>query len=183
MDSSNTKKAKRRRTLAADTPDSLKSRNEVTIVEDSIFDMSQVPDTAERTRLLLPAYEGAETSSHRSKGLKLGPNVQRKLVNLPSFLPGEETFVSQSQKVALSSTMLDINSPVLNKSSRTNNRRKSSSSRRSNISKDDLLSFILNRSPKAVSPSVKGSSLAEDSSNKGSDSEDDAEVETWRQQK
>lgn len=174
------RRLKRRRTLAADTPDSIRSRNDVTIVEDSVFDCSQVPDTAERTRLLLTGNNDGSEASRHSKAIKAGPNVQRKLANLPSFLPGEETFVSQSQKVALSSTVLD-NSPLLNKSSRTSTSSRRKSSRRSNINKDDLLSFILNRSPKGhVSPSVKGSSLTADSNN--SESDDDEEVEEWRQQ-
>ena len=85
---------------------------------------------------------------------------------------GEETFVSQSQQVALSSTVLDKST----RSSGSRSRRRSS--RRSNINKDDLLSFILSRSPEASSKSPKPiNKEATDASE--SESDDD---ESWRHQ-
>ena len=111
-----------------------------------------MPATVERTRLL-------------PGGISVRGAVPRKLANLPSFLPGEQTFVSQSQKVALSSTVLDGCGPSYNSNTPTVGRRSSKSSntpnstrdrrkssRRSNVTKEDLLSFILNKdkSPEAV---------------------------------
>ena len=135
---------KMRRTIVADTPEV--SRHDYTIVEDSVFDTSQVPDTAERTRQHGPSG-GVPGTGGQTRTIKHGP---RKLKNLPSFLPSEETFVTQSQQVALSSTVLDkttssssTNSVHRKSNSSTKDRRKSS--RRSNVTKEDLLSFVLSR--------------------------------------
>ena len=141
--------SRRRRTIVKDTPE--KSGINVTIVEDSVFDTSQVtdydqvrkwcqisvfqvPDTAERTRTLLGGARRVQELGTENAG-------SRKASALPSFLPGEETFVVQSQKMALSSTVLPDSTG--NSARKNNSRRKSS--RRSNVTQEDLMSFILNR--------------------------------------
>ena len=87
---------------------------------------------------------------------------------------GEETFVSQSQQVALSSTVLDKST-----SSVRSSRSKRRSSRRSNINKDDILSFIMSRSPEASSKSPIPTNTE---ATEGSDSETDDDDESWRHQ-
>ena len=89
-----------------DTPE---PNGNISIVEDSVFDDSQVclisyliidsihyiiiqvPDTVERSKRF-----------DVSKSLRF--RMQSRGRNLPSVLPGEETFVCQSQRAALSST-------------------------------------------------------------------------------
>ena len=175
---------KRRRTLVKDTPE--KSGIDITIVEDSVFDtsqvseisaniivfiqfpFSQVPDTAERTRTLLGG-------AGRVQELGRDNVISRKISSLPSFLPGEETFVVQSQKMALSSTVLQESS---GKSARTNKSRRKSS-RRSNVTQEDLMSFILNRhddSPPAIE-------AAQDYSRAVPESEPDSSEDEWDKMK
>merc|ERR550519_219174 len=77
-----------RRSVIVDTPE---PNGNISIVEDSVFDDSQVPDTVERSKRF-----------DVSKSLRF--RMQARGRNLPSVLPGEETFVVQSQRGALSST-------------------------------------------------------------------------------
>merc|ERR550519_2486067 len=77
-----------RRSVIVDTPE---PNGNISIVEDSVFDDSQVPDTVERSKRF-----------DVSKSLRF--RLQSRGRNLPSVLPGEETFVVQSQRGALSST-------------------------------------------------------------------------------
>lgn len=153
------RKTNRRRTIAADTPDMHMSRfANVIIDEDSVFDTSQVPDTAERTRQFLPSVPGRANPT--------------RLANLPSFLPGENTFVCQSQQMAVSSTILESQKKSATKSAR--DRRKSN--RRSNITREDLLSFILN---KEKSPEAEASTISAEKINASEDDSDDSDNEDW----
>ena len=105
------RRSRRKSSFIVDTPES--NNGNQSIVEDSVFDNSQVslividkncsnialqvPDTVERSRRVEPP---GTSKPHR---------VRSKGRNLPSVLPGEETFVTQSQQVALSSTLAEVN--------------------------------------------------------------------------
>ena len=99
----------------------------------------KVPDTAERSRTFIGAKVGHGQNAHPPRRLK----------DLPSFLPGEQTFVSQSQQVALSSTVLSASSsrsrPNMNSSRSRGTAADRRKSRRSNIDPNEFLSFILDK--------------------------------------
>jgi len=171
--------------LVEDTPDNTVNFKGAKVVEetpddvdDTVFDTSQVPDTARNPKSILKT--------------KHGPTRVR---NLPTLLPGEETFVSQSERVALSSTVLDTSASAgaaspggrrrgrgrlatesLNisgvgpltpevKSAKKEERKRG---RRSNVSREDFLNFVFEKEERAVQSPVNEVALGEDS-----DSSDD----------